>query len=130
MTSTSALLALPQGTPPELVKAINDNVRETFGRHGLAAFTMPRNAALAHEAGHAVVAAHEGMTIRQVTVFSRSMAGVEAWGGECTEAGGWTTAWETTAADDLARARFIVRAVVRTRFKRRSLGFRCPRFFY
>ena len=47
---------------------------------------MPRNAALAHEAGHAVVATHEGGTIRRVTIFSRSMSGIELWGGQCMDA--------------------------------------------
>ena len=69
---------------------------------------MPRNAALAHEAGHAIVAAHEGMAIRRVTVFSRCVSGVELWGGLCLEAGGWTTNNDTSADDDLRRARFII----------------------
>jgi|tagenome__1003787_1003787.scaffolds.fasta_scaffold20982690_4 hypothetical protein len=108
MTSTHAL-ALPQGAPPELITAIEDAARNRLDHLGLAAFAMPRRAAVAHEAGHAIVGAHEGIPVRRVTVFSRSAFGVELWGGCCTEAGaGWTTGPDTTADDDLGRARFII----------------------
>ena len=50
-----------QGTPPALIAAIEDEARRAFDRHGLAAFMMSRDAALAHETGHAIVAAHEGV---------------------------------------------------------------------
>jgi hypothetical protein len=56
-------LVLPQGTPLALMTAIQDAVRGALDRHGLSAFMMPRDAALAHEAGDAVVATHEGGTI-------------------------------------------------------------------
>jgi hypothetical protein len=106
--ASTPLLALPEGAPPALMTAINDEAGRILNQHGLPAFTMPRNAALAHEAGHAIVAAHEGMAIRRVTVFSRCVSGVELWGGLCLEAGGWTTNNDTSADDDLRRARFII----------------------
>jgi hypothetical protein len=100
---------LPQGTPPELVRAIKCAVYDALDHHGLAAFMMPREAALAHEAGHAIVATHEGVTIRRVTIFSRSMSGVACWGGQCMDAGGtWTTGPDSSADDDLRRARMII----------------------
>ena len=103
-------LMLPQGTPPELIAGDRRRrPQDALDRHGLAAFTMPRDAALAHEAGHAIVGAHEGFAVRSVTIFSRSVSGLEAWGGFCTEAGGaWTTGPDTSADDDLRRARFII----------------------
>jgi hypothetical protein len=102
-------LVLPQGTPPELITAIEDAARSALDHHGLLAFMMTRDAALAHEAGHAVVAAHEGIIIRRVTIFSRSIAGVACWGGQCMDAGGtWTTGPDTSADDDLRRARMII----------------------
>jgi hypothetical protein len=103
------LTALPQGTPPELITAIEDAVRGVLDRHGLSAFMMPRDAALAHEAGHTIVAAHEGLTVRRVSIFSRLVSGVELWGGRCMDAGGtWTTGPVTSADDDLRRARMII----------------------
>jgi hypothetical protein len=38
---------LPQGTPPELIDAIENRIRVTLGRHGISGFAMPREAALA-----------------------------------------------------------------------------------
>jgi hypothetical protein len=55
---------LPQGTPIELEAAIEKAARDALARHGLSAFTMTREAALAREASHAIVAAHEGFTVR------------------------------------------------------------------
>ena len=73
---------------PQLTRRSTTPSARLSRQHGLAAFTMPRDAALAHEAGHAIVGAHEGFAVRRVTVFSRSVSGVEAWGGFCAEAGG------------------------------------------
>ena len=104
------LATLPQGAPPALMTAIEDAARCALDRHGLAAFMMSRDAALAHETGHAIVAAHEGLTVRSVTIFSRSVPNVGlAWGGWCMDAGGtWTTGPATSADDDLRRARIII----------------------
>jgi hypothetical protein len=103
-------LLLPQGTPPEDIAAIEDYACELFHRHGAAAFAAPREAALAHEASHAIVGTHEGLPIRQILIYSRSDPRLGTlWGGRCLEAGwGWTTGPETSADDDLKRARFII----------------------
>jgi hypothetical protein len=103
-------LVLPQGTPPELIDAIKDGIRDILNEHGLTAFEMSREAALAHEAGHAIVGAHDGLIIRRVTISSRHVPNFGmVWGGWCMEGGGrWTTGPETTADDDLRRARFII----------------------
>jgi hypothetical protein len=108
-TVANFLSVLPKGTPPELLTAIGDAARDALDRHGLSAFIAPREAALAHEAGHAIVGAHEGLAIRAVTICSRSVALVgRVWGGRCIEAGAWTTGPDTTAEDDLRRARFVI----------------------
>ena len=52
---------LPKGTPPELITAIQDAIRGIFERHGLPAFAAPKEAAVLHEVGHAVV----GKTLRK-----------------------------------------------------------------
>jgi hypothetical protein len=101
---------LPQGSPPELTAAIARAVRNALVRHGPSAFASTREAALAHEAGHAIVGTHEGLRVRAVTIFSQEVPcfGM-AWGGRCDEASGlWTTGPSTTAEDDLRRARMIV----------------------
>ena len=58
------LSILPKGTPPELIAAIEDATRKAFNSHGLSAFEMSRDAALAHEVGHTIVATAEGLVIR------------------------------------------------------------------
>jgi hypothetical protein len=101
-------LLLPQGSPPELTAAIADAARNVLDRHGAVAFEAPREAAIFHEASHAVVGAHEGLAIRRVAIYSRSVLGT-VWGGRCLEAGwGWTTDHETSADADLKRARFVI----------------------
>src|SRR5262245_30571822 len=67
------LAFLPKGTPPELITAIRDAARAAFDRHGASAFTAPRESAIAHEVGHAIVGAHEGLAIREITISSRSV---------------------------------------------------------
>jgi hypothetical protein len=54
------LSILPKGTPPELIAAIEDATRKAFNSLGLSAFEMSRDAALAHEVGHTIVATAEG----------------------------------------------------------------------
>jgi hypothetical protein len=108
----TAFATLPQGTPPELFAAIEAAARNVLARPGggLPAFTMTRQAALAHEAGHAIVGAHEGLGVRAVSIFSREVPPLgPAWGGRCAWAGGgWTTGPETSAEDDLRIGRMIV----------------------
>jgi hypothetical protein len=73
-TATPApVLLLPQGTPPQLI------------RHGAVAFEAPREAAIAHETSRAIVGTHEGLTIRRVTICSRSEPILgRVWGECCT----------------------------------------------
>jgi hypothetical protein len=100
---------LPQGTPPKLFGCIENTVRDAFNQHGISAFAMPREAALAHECGHAIVGTHEGVLYRSVTIESRMVPGFgEVWGGWCNADVGWTGGPDTTAQSDLSRARIII----------------------
>jgi hypothetical protein len=111
MTVALALATLPQGTPPELIAAIEDEARDTFVRHGPSAFVAPREAAIAHEVGHTIVGTHEGLVIESVRIFSRSAPPFgKTWGGWCAEENGkeWTTGPDTSAESDLSRARIII----------------------
>jgi hypothetical protein len=102
---------LPKGTPPEIIAVIENAARNAIDHHGVPAFEMSRNAAIAHEAGHVIVAAHEGVNFQSVRIFSRSMPPFgEVWGGWCAEEDGkeWTTGPDTSAESDLSRARIIV----------------------
>jgi hypothetical protein len=105
---------LPHGSPLELIDAIKAGARDVLNQHGPTAFEMSREAALAHEAGHAIVGAHEGLIIRRVTISSRHVPNFGTlWGGWCTEGGGrWTTGPDSTADEDFSRARFIIAGLV------------------
>jgi hypothetical protein len=106
---TDHLPTLPQGTPPELIATIGDAARRAFYQHGASAFEAPREAAIVHEAGHGIVGTAEGFRIRKITIFLRSAPGGQIWGGRCMEAAGtWTTGPDSSADDDLRRARFII----------------------
>src|SRR5262245_49410587 len=103
------------GTPPVLLGVIEDAARGVFERHGVSAFAAPRAAAAAHETGHAIVGTHEGFRIRRITISSRSapIFGELLWGGRCMEAAAtWSSGPDTTADDDLRRARFIIAGLV------------------
>jgi hypothetical protein len=111
MTAATLASILPKGTPPELIDAIEDATRKTLNQHGLSAFEMSREAAIAHEAGHTIVATHEGLNIESVRIFFRSapLFG-KVWGGWCAEEVGkeWTTGPDSSAESDLSRARIII----------------------
>jgi hypothetical protein len=103
-------LVLPKGAPPEMADVIANAIRRDVERHGIAAFAAPREAAIMHEVGHTIVGAHEGFTIRQISIYSRSLPIFgEVWAGQCIEAAAtWTQGPDTTVAQDLSRARFII----------------------
>jgi hypothetical protein len=109
-TATDAQLqyylpTLPQGTPPELAVVIGDAASRALHEYGADAFVAPLEAAVAHEAGHGIVGAAQGFRIREIVIFSRG----QAWGGRCMETGGnWSTSPDSSADDDLRRARFII----------------------
>jgi hypothetical protein len=101
---------LPKGAPPDLIAAIENAARDAFAHHGASAFEMSREAAIAHEVGHTIVATHEGLIIQSVCIFSRTMPVFgTVWGGWCAEKDGeWTAGPDTSAESDLSRARVII----------------------
>jgi hypothetical protein len=100
---------LPKDSPPHLIAAVEDATRDTLARHGVSAFAAPREAAIFHEVGHAIVGAHEGFKIRNISIYSRAVPNGLLWSGRCVEeAATWTTGPDTSADDDLRRARFII----------------------
>jgi hypothetical protein len=107
MTSTSDPFP---STPPELVATIENFACGVLKKHGLTAFEMTREAAIAHETGHAIVGTCEGLTIRRVTIFARAVPPFgRAWGGWCTEdSGPWASDSATSADSDLRRARWVI----------------------
>jgi hypothetical protein len=104
------LSTLPKGSPPQLITAVENAIYDVFDHHGADAFEASREATIFHEVGHAIVGSHEGFKIRQITISSQAMPIFgEVWGGRCEEAAAtWTSGPDTSADDDLRRARFIV----------------------
>jgi hypothetical protein len=103
-------IGLVKEAPAEFFEAIRDATLRAFHEHGAAAFAAPRRAAAAHEAGHAIVGTAEGLRIRSLTVFPQSAPGLgEVWGGRCMEASGkWASTPDTSADENLSRARFYI----------------------
>jgi hypothetical protein len=70
---------------PESAKAvweiIGKQINKLLVEQGVGAFEMPRSAAIAHETGHVIQAAHDGIRVERVRVFSRDVFGHVAWGG-------------------------------------------------
>jgi hypothetical protein len=98
----SAILAARQGPQQELAgfRFAPAAAAEIFGlyemevvrllaTHGWRAFEQPRSAALAHEVGHAMVAHHDGATVRKLVITRRDElpAAFEVWVGRCDIAG-------------------------------------------
>jgi hypothetical protein len=101
----------PEGCPLELKDIVENATRNVFQRHGAPAFQALREAAIAHEVGHAIVGTHEGLTVKSVRVFFRKMPLLgNVWGGWYAEkdSKGWTTGPDTSAESDLSRARIII----------------------
>jgi hypothetical protein len=110
-TANSLASVLPKGAPPELIANIENACHDAFARHGVSAFEMSREAAIAHEIGHTIVMAHEGLAVQSVRVFFRSMPIFgNVWGGWCAEKDGkeWTSGPDTSAESDLSRARIVI----------------------
>jgi hypothetical protein len=94
--------------PPEANASVNEciaeAVREILADEGLQAFEMPKSAALAHEVGHCIVGAHEGLCIVEVKVFERD----GAWCGITNESSNWHIDPDNTPTKTaLGRARYL-----------------------
>ena len=56
-----------------LHEALFEHTRNYASKHGGAAFAMPRDLAVCHEVGHAVIGAVDGVTVARVEVFGKSV---------------------------------------------------------
>jgi hypothetical protein len=121
-TGAQLLSNLPKGVPPGIITAIEDAAHRAFNSHGLSAFEMSREAAIAHECGHTIVMTAEGAVVQSVSIFSRSVPLFkDAWGGWCQDDGQeWTTGPDSSAESDLSRARIIVAGLAGEAFIRRD----------
>jgi hypothetical protein len=104
------LPVLPPHIPPEVVDSIRAAALHAYLEQGASAFAATREETTNHEAGHAIVGTAEGIKIRSISIFQQSMPGVgQVWTGRCIEeASTWSSGPNTTAEDDLGRARFIL----------------------
>ena len=96
---------LPAEAHADVSECIANEAQKLLASEGMRAFEMPRSAALAHETGHAIVGAHEGLTVVEIKVFERN-AGV--WCGVVNESSSWHVDAETPTAAALARARYLI----------------------
>ena len=80
---------------PETAQAvwqvIGKQITTLLSEQGSAAFEMPRSSAIAHEVGHVIQAAHDGIRVERVEVFCKKTLGTVAWGG-------WTYSTERRCA--------------------------------
>jgi hypothetical protein len=71
--------------PPDVAarvwQVISKQAMTLLAEQGPRALEMPRSAAIGHEAGHVVTAAHDGIKVDRVCVFAKDFAGQPVWGG-------------------------------------------------
>jgi hypothetical protein len=91
-----------------LTVAVAARAKEVLIEYGPAAFDLPREAAVAHEAGHAVVAAALGLPVEFVKVTPvADYAG--AWTGLCqVTTGAWLMTRDSPLPDILMHAKYLV----------------------
>ena len=99
----------PIGTPGELIAETDIFAGKILAKHGIKAFAMPFEAAVAHESGHVIVAAAEGCKIDKVCLIRSMLPALgEIWGGKFLERNRWTRDANTPPQDDLRRARIVI----------------------
>jgi hypothetical protein len=101
-------VCVPAPLAQDILRTIEEKVRELLGTEGMDAFAMPRSAALAHEVGHCIVGAAQGMKIDSVAVFARKGPFGLAWGGITNEPQGWQFSPAMPTSAVIKRARFIL----------------------
>jgi hypothetical protein len=84
MRKTHTTPAAAPSSPPMLTAAIDNATRAVLEQHdGIEAFIGTREAAVAHEVGHAIVGTHEGLKIRRISIYSYG----NNWGGVAARTG-------------------------------------------
>ena len=104
---STSLAGLPAEIQHDVLRRLSDHATAIYLAEGPAAFEAPREAAALHEAGHAVVGAHEGFSIEKLTISEKIQNGASLWGG-FTHSQPWSVKQTTQPADDLRHARFII----------------------
>jgi hypothetical protein len=94
-----------------VIECIGKEANRLLACEGLRAFEMPRSSALAHEAGHCIVGAAEGLTIVDVRIFKRDIGYGPVWCGQTDEVKPWGFDPTTPTATMLARARYIIAGI-------------------
>jgi hypothetical protein len=79
--STIAGFAFDPQTTQLLWRSIDKEVARLIREQGLRAFEMPRSSAIAHETGHVVVAAHDGVVLAYADISRRIVERRAAWTG-------------------------------------------------
>lgn len=91
-----------------LTVAVATRAREVLEEYGAEAFALPRAAALAHEAGHAVVAAALGLQVEFIKVERVADFG-GAWSGFCQlTIGEWLMTRDSPLPDILMHAKYLI----------------------
>jgi hypothetical protein len=55
-------------------EVLGEQIKQLLASDGPRAFEMPRSAAIAHETGHAITGAHEGIPVRGVRIWPVSLS--------------------------------------------------------
>lgn len=101
----NAHIVMPEETHAAVTEVISSELRRLLDSEGLAAFAMPRSAALAHEVGHCIVGTVEGLTIVK-TEISERLPGI--WCGVTNETSSWLIENDTPTTTVLAPARYLI----------------------
>lgn len=96
--------------PPYLAAAIENALFEVMLEHGPSAFRMTRESAIAHEAGHAIAAAAEGLPVTSVSVFI--VPDSDDWVGATDHGVTMTVGPATDPLSDLRQARVTIAGFV------------------
>jgi hypothetical protein len=68
-------------TTNALWETIGKQINKLLAEQGPVAFETPRSSAIAHEVGHCIQAAHDGICVERVRVFTQQAFGQVAWVG-------------------------------------------------
>ena len=103
----NALLVMSERDREALAPVLCEYAAALLKAEGLRAFENPRSAALAHEVGHAIVGAHDGLKITSITVWRHKTLD-RAWLGITNERRRWSITPTTPIREALTRACFII----------------------
>jgi hypothetical protein len=85
MGPSTSLQHFPPEEHEEMLEHLKRVIRDILETHGSNAFDSPRSAAIAHEVGHAIVLAHDGIPVEKIAVWKRAGASEHTWEGLTTK---------------------------------------------